>query len=319
MQHTAFEKIIVIGYGKIAGDILEYIINRQKEYGFSVAFIEHEVHTFGVTEKICRENGVPFTRIEEKQKLAAHLCAEPEKTLIVSASNNFLFPKALVEKENITIINFHNALLPDYPGRNAPSWVIFAGEKESGITWHYVTAGIDAGNIIIQKRCEIGADTKAFELAGKLMELAFEAFAECFDDVVREQARTKVQHFGTGRRMYRSYEVPADGFFELTEEPAYIYRLLRSMDYGKNGIFPPAQTEIRGKRAEILRYRKTAGEAALLAERTKREEERGNEIAEKEAGSVENAVSVSENENTEGFVYLPLAENRVLKIKYRML
>ena len=68
MQHTAFEKIIVIGYGKITGDILEYIINRQKEYGFSVAFIEHEVHPFGVTEKICRENGVPFTRIEEKQK-----------------------------------------------------------------------------------------------------------------------------------------------------------------------------------------------------------------------------------------------------------
>lgn len=294
----AFEKVIVIGYGKITGDILGYIIERQKEYGFHPEFIEHEVHPFGITEKICKESRIPFARIEEKRKLAARLGAETEKTLIVSASNNFLFPKDLVEKENITIVNFHNALLPGYPGRNAPSWVIFAGEKESGITWHYVTAGIDAGNIIIQKRCEIGADTKAYELAGRLMELAYEAFAECFDDIVKEQARTEAQHYDAGRRMYRSYEVPADGFFELTEEPAYIYRLLRSMDYGKNGIFPPARTEIEGRKAEILRYRKIPGEAASLARGTKREEESGN---------------------AEGFVYLPLAEGYMLKIKYRLL
>ncbi|MDE5933357.1 MAG: hypothetical protein K2H40_12895 [Lachnospiraceae bacterium] len=283
-ENTVFQKVIIIGYGKITGEIITYAIEKRKEYGYRLEVIEHEVHAFSITEKLCLEQEIPFARIEDKKELAAYLGAVGEKTLIISASNNFLFPKWLVEKENITIINFHNALLPAYPGRNAPSWVIFMGEKETGITWHYVTAGVDEGNIIIQKRCEIGADTRAYELTERLMELAYEAFTECFEAVLTEQAETKEQGFDAGRRMYRSYEVPADGFFEMTQAPEDIYRLLRSVDYGKSGIFPPVQTTIDGKRAEILRYRKIVG---------KKQEE--------------------------GFVYLPLAGDALLKMKYRFL
>lgn len=297
-----FQKVIVIGYGRITGEIITYVLEKQKEYDYRLEVIEHEVHSFSITEKLCLEHEIPFARIEEKKELAAYFGAISEKTLIISASNNFLFPKGLAEKENITIINFHNALLPAYPGRNAPSWVIFMGEKETGITWHYVTAGVDEGNIIIQKRCEIGTDTKAYELAEQLMTLACEAFTECFDAVLKERAETKEQGFDAGRRMYRSCEVPADGFFEMTQEPEGIYRLLRSMDYGKSGIFPPAQTAVDGKRAEILRYRKVMG---------KKQEEMRNEKQEQPAGGKRQA--------GEGFVYLPLAGETLLKMKYRFL
>lgn len=283
---TVFQKVVIIGYGKITGEIITYVIEKRKEYDYQLEVIEHEVYSFSITEKICMEHGILFARIEDKKELTAHFGLFSERTLIISASNNFLFPKKLVEKENLTIINFHNALLPAYPGRNAPSWVIFMGEKETGITWHYVTAGVDEGNIIIQKRCAIDADVKAYELAEQLMRLAYEAFTECFDAVLQERAETKAQHFDAGRRMYRSYEVPAEGFFEMEEEPERIYRLLRSLDYGKNGIFPPARTVIDGKRAEILRYRKVAGDG---------------------------------NRDAEGFLFLPLENDKLLKIKYQML
>ncbi|MCI8772983.1 MAG: hypothetical protein HFI50_03475 [Lachnospiraceae bacterium] len=283
---TVFQKVVIIGYGKITGEIITYVTERRKEYGYQLEVIEHEVHSFSITEKLCMEYGIPFARIEDKKELTAYFDSFSERTLIVSASNNFLFPKKLVEKENLTIINFHNALLPAYPGRNAPSWVIFMGEKETGITWHYVTAGVDEGNIIIQKRCAVDADVKAYELAERLMAIACEAFIECFDAVLKEQAETKEQGFDAGRRMYRSYEVPADGFFEMAEEPEHIYRLLRSLDYGKNGIFPPAQTVIDGKRAEVLRYRKVGG---------------------------------SDNRQADSFLFLPLGADALLKIKYRLL
>lgn len=288
---TDFRRIVIIGYGKATGEILKYTDDRRAGYGYTLQFIEHERHALSVTRQICEERGIPFASMPDKRKLGGYLGEIQEKTLIVSASNNFLFPAALVERDNITIINFHNALLPDYPGRNAPSWVIFMGEKESGITWHYVNAGIDEGNIIIQKRCEIGPDTKAYELAGQLMELAYDAFTECFEDVVKERAGTRAQSLDGTRRMYRSYEVPADGFFELSQEPESIYRLLRSMDYGKNGVFPPARTVIGGERAEILRYRKVPGKA----------EKSGNPTG-----------------NEEGFCYLPLTGGGLLKLKYRL-
>lgn len=295
-MRSPFQKVILIGYGKIAGEALSYVSDRRKEYGYQVEFIEHEANPFPVTEKICSENDIPFFRIEDKKELAAHFYGIQEKTLIVSVSNNFLFPKSLVEKENITIINFHNALLPDYPGRNAPSWVIFMGEKESGITWHYVTAGVDEGNIIIQKKCEITEDMRAFELAGKLMELAYEAFTESFDAVLKERAAVRAQEFTKDRRMYRSYEVPADGFFALTEDAADIYRLLRSTDYGKNDIFPPIQTVIEGKKAEVLRYRKIPADRAP-----------------------EGLILKTSAQTADDFLYFPLDEESILKIKFRLI
>lgn len=278
-----FERVVVIGYGKATGEILKYTADRQADYGYRLEFIEHELHALSITGQICEERGIPFSSLPDKRKLGAYLGEIEEKTLIVSASNNYLFPASLVERENITIINFHNALLPDYPGRNAPSWAIYQGETQTGITWHYVTAGVDEGNIIIQKTCEIGSDMKAYELAERLMELAYEAFSECFDAILSERAEAKPQAFSSNRRMYRSTEVPGGGFFSLKETPEKIYRLLRSVDYGKTGVFPPLQTEVDGERAEILRYRKIAPE---------------------------------KKKDEADMLYLPLADGSLLKIKY---
>ncbi|MCM1121764.1 MAG: hypothetical protein NC416_04195 [Eubacterium sp.] len=281
---TTFQQIIILGYGKVTGEVLRYVYDRKAEYGYGLTFIEHEIHALSLTERICSEHGIPFQRITDRKELAAVLDKIEEKTLIISASNNFLFPASLVDKPNITIINFHNALLPDYPGRNAPTWVIYMGEKETGITWHYVTAGVDEGNIIIQKRCEVTEDIKAYELTERLMDLAGEAFRERFADILAESVETREQCLSLGRRMYRSYEVPADGFFELTDKPENIYRLLRSVDYGKNDIFPRMRTVIDGREAEILRYRK---------------------------------IPTDKCEEKDGFLYLPLGMDALLKLKYQ--
>ena len=77
------------------------------------------------------------------------------------------FQKKIVSSENIVIINFHNALLPELPGRNAPSWSIYEGKDYTGITWHYVTEGVDEGDIIVQKKCDVTADIRAYELVSK--------------------------------------------------------------------------------------------------------------------------------------------------------
>lgn len=285
-METVFRRVVIIGYGKAIGNILKYVDDKKSDYGYSLEFIEHEPHALSVTGQICTERGISYASIPDKRELAAYLGGITEETLILSASNNFLFPASVVERENITIINFHNALLPDFPGRNAPSWVIYQGETQTGITWHYVTAGVDEGSIIIQKTCEIGPDMKAYELTERLMDLACEGFYECFAAVLARSVQARPQEFSPDRRMYRSTQIPGDGFLDLEKEPEELYRLLRSVDYGKSDIFPPLQTLMNGARAEVLRYRKIAPE--------KRKEE-------------------------ENMLYLPLGNGDLLKIKYRLL
>lgn len=53
------------------------------------------------------------------------------------------------------IINLHPSLLPAFPGLDGIGQAFRAGVKESGCTVHYVTAEVDAGQIIEQARVPI--------------------------------------------------------------------------------------------------------------------------------------------------------------------
>ena len=83
-----------------------------------------EQYAIPTVENQCRQMGIPYLRMPPKE-LRLFLSQQEAKILLLSAHNSYIFPKEIVEKENFTIINFHNAYLPNYRGRNAPTWEIF--------------------------------------------------------------------------------------------------------------------------------------------------------------------------------------------------
>ena len=52
-------------------------------------------------------------------------------------------------------INLHGALLPRYQGLLPSFWVLARGERETGVTVHYMDESIDHGDIILQERVPI--------------------------------------------------------------------------------------------------------------------------------------------------------------------
>jgi len=250
-----YKRVIVIGYGAVTGEVLKLVHDLSHKYGYLTEYIEYEVHDFNTAKKYCAEENITMNTLEEKELVTEYLGGINEKTLIISASNNYLIPKNILDMDYVTAINFHNALLPKFPGRNAPSWVIYEGEERTGITWHYVTSRVDAGKIIIQKEIDIDSDVKAYELAGKLMTIAFEAFSECIEGVLTDSIEGFSQTLQDKRKMYLSKDIPQEGKFDITDSWDSIYRLLRATDYGKYDIFPPVKTVIDGKAVLVIRYK----------------------------------------------------------------
>ncbi|HEC93074.1 MAG TPA: methionyl-tRNA formyltransferase [Candidatus Atribacteria bacterium] len=66
-----------------------------------------------------------------------------------------IIPKDVINSIPLGIINLHPSLLPKYRGANPIFWAIRNGEKEFGITVHYLNEKIDAGDIIMQKKIPI--------------------------------------------------------------------------------------------------------------------------------------------------------------------
>lgn len=251
-----YEQIIIIGTGQIALEVLKYVKEFACLSGCRLLFIEHERSSFDIFQMACQKENIPYVRITEKCILHKFLNDIQEETLMVSAANFYIFPKEIVKKNNLAIINFHNALLPHFPGRNAPSWAIYENAKETGITWHYVTECVDEGDIIAQASCRILPDMKAYELEYELMKLAADAFKACFPDIYQRKAKTRKQEFLVNRKLYKSSEIPGNGRFMPDDPPQYVYRLLRATDYGKTALFPNMLTVYQGKEIEIASYRK---------------------------------------------------------------
>lgn len=107
--------------------------------------------------------------------------------LIVLAGFLWLIPQNLLEQ--FTIINIHPALLPKYGGKGmyghkVHEAVVSNGEKESGITIHYVNDRYDEGQIIFQARCEVLPEDTPDDVADKVHQLEYKHFPSVIEKVL---------------------------------------------------------------------------------------------------------------------------------------
>ncbi len=113
----------------------------------------------------------------------------PQNTdLIVLAGFLSILKPEFCENWNGKIINIHPALLPKFGGKgmwghHVHQAVIEAQEKESGATVHFVTSGIDEGDIILQKGFPIVEGETPETLAQKIHEIEYEIFPKAINKV----------------------------------------------------------------------------------------------------------------------------------------
>ena len=75
--------------------------------------------------------------------------------LICLAGFMKILSKKFIKKFNKPILNIHPSLLPKYKGLNTHNRVIKNKEKYSGATVHIVSAKLDSGKIILQKKIKV--------------------------------------------------------------------------------------------------------------------------------------------------------------------
>ena len=80
-----------------------------------------------------------------------------------------ILSKDFIKKFDKKIINIHPSLLPKYKGLNTHSRAINNKDKFSGCTVHYVTAKLDSGRKILQKKIKITATDNPATLAKKVL------------------------------------------------------------------------------------------------------------------------------------------------------
>lgn len=257
-----FNNIILVGSGRIACDCVEVLCRNN----VSVKVLETQNSMVSMLRDACKKNGISYANETEREEITKKLLStiiEHEPILIISANNEYLFPKKVLEKVEVTIINFHYSYLPDYRGMNIPTWVIYNNEKYTGITWHYVNDKVDAGDIIVQKKIELHGMETALDIVRAVMEKGKEAFEEFIFSFLDSPIKGK-KNYMPEIHEYKRTQLPAEGILDVSLGAEQIIRLLRAYDYGPMEIIPRLKILIDGAMHEIKKYRVIKDDSIFL-------------------------------------------------------
>jgi methionyl-tRNA formyltransferase len=182
-------------------------------------------------------------KIKNNEQFRSQLSSlAPDAVIVVGYGR--IIPQWMIDLPLLGNLNVHASLLPKYRGAAPIQWAIASGESVTGVTTMRIDAGLDTGDILLQKEIPILADDTAETLAPRLADLGAALMIETLYGL---QAGTL-----TGRSQDHSKATLApvlkkeDGLIDFQRTAVEIWNRLRGFQ-----PWPGAYTRFRGKQLQI--------------------------------------------------------------------
>jgi methionyl-tRNA formyltransferase len=179
-------------------------------------------------------------RAPEVQELLQALA--PDGVVIIAYGQ--IVPARLLPIPKLGWINLHASLLPKYRGAAPINWAIVNGETRTGLTTMRIDAGMDTGDMLLQRETEIGSNETAPELAARLSEAGGPLMAESLRGlakgliVPRPQNHAEASHAPMLKK--------EDGWIDWNRPATDIYNRMRGY-----APWPGAYTAFRGQSCQL--------------------------------------------------------------------
>lgn len=171
-------KIVFFGTPDIARDCLKAIYEAGHEIVLVVTvpdkpnsrgkkIVYSEVKEFAIEHNL---NLVQPEKLANNEELKAEIRALNPDIFCVVAYGKYL-PKSYINMCKYEPVNIHPSLLPKYRGSAPIQWAVLNGDKETGVTSMYISEKMDAGDIILQEKVQIGEYETTGELWDRLSKI----------------------------------------------------------------------------------------------------------------------------------------------------
>lgn len=128
---------------------------------------------------------------EEYERAILELLKEKEVDFIVLSGYMRYIGTVLLEAYPNRIVNLHPAYLPEFPGAHGIKDAFDAGVSQTGVTVHFVDAGVDTGPIIRQERVDIDPSWDLETLEEHVHEKEYELFWQVIKEVAERLEEEK--------------------------------------------------------------------------------------------------------------------------------
>ena len=190
-------------------------------------------------------------RAPEVQQLLEKLAPD----VIVIIAYGQIIPPRLLTIPKHGWINLHASLLPKYRGAAPINWAIVNGGTRTGLTTMRIDAGMDTGDILLQREMEIGRTETAPELTARMSE----AGAPLMEETLRGLAAGSIipQPQNHDQATVAPILKKEDGRIDWNRSAQEIYNRMRGL-----APWPGAYTTFRGQTGHL--WAEPAGEDLAL-------------------------------------------------------
>jgi methionyl-tRNA formyltransferase len=164
--------------------------------------------------------------------------------LIVIIAYGQIIPARLLTIPKHGWINLHGSLLPKYRGAAPIQWAIANGETTTGLTSMRIDAGMDTGEMLLQKETEISARETALELALRMAEMGAPLMVETLRGLGAGKLQGRAQDHE--RATYAPLLKKEDGRIDWSWRAEKIYNRMRAFT-----PWPGAFSTFRGQTVHI--------------------------------------------------------------------
>lgn len=210
------------------------------------------------------ELALPITQpdqIKNNEDLRDQLAAlKPEAIIVVGYGR--IIPQWMLDLPPLGNINLHASLLPKYRGAAPIQWAIAQGETVTGVTTMRIDAGLDTGDILLQREMPIAPDDTSETLAPKLAALGADLVVETLRGCQAGTFHPRPQD--RGQATLAPILKKEDGIVDFSRPANEILNRMRGFQ-----PWPGAHTKFRGKALQICRARLDDQKLAPAELRTK--------------------------------------------------
>lgn len=253
-------KIIFMGTPDIAVPALEKIIEAGHEVVLVVSQPDKPVgrskalKPTAVKECALAHNIPVYQPVKIRLEESIAYLQQFEADVIVVEAFGQIIPQAVLDIPKHCCVNIHTSLLPKYRGAAPIQWAVLNGDKMTGVTTMRMDAGLDTGDIIMQKEVMLNEG----ETSGTLFERLAEAGAELIVKTLTaiEDGTAVYTPQDSGRVTHTSKITKEMGSIDWNKSAKEIECWIRGMD-----PWPSAYTKLEDKNVKIWK-------AKVLSEET---------------------------------------------------
>ena len=199
------------------------------------------------------ELGLPVMqpeKIKNNEEFRARLAAL-KPTAIVIVGYGRLIPQWMISLPPLGNINLHASLLPKYRGAAPIQWAIACGETVTGVTTMRIDAGLDTGDILLQRELTLTPEDTAETVAPRLAVIGADLMIETLRGLQTGTVHPRPQD--DSRSTLAPLLKKEDGLIKFSRPAVEICNRLRGFQ-----PWPGAFTSFRGKNLHVWAARPAA-------------------------------------------------------------